>query len=86
MIVLDVSVPVVFLSQVRSGQIEADGRRGGVSEMDQDVLEEEYLTYRSGSTNSGTEVNCVFCSETLPYIPSIKDLSLSKTSAQVEFQ
>ena len=31
------------------------------------ALEEEYLTY----------------SETLPYIPSIKDLSLSKTSAQV---
>ena len=34
---------------------------------DAQALEEEYLTY----------------SETLPYIPSIKELSLSKTSAQV---
>ena len=80
---------------MRSGQLEFEGRAGILAEMDEEVtkiyvddnhidikllsssspriyygaqaLEEEYLTY----------------SETLPYIPSIKDLSLSKTSAQV---
>jgi len=53
---------------VRSGQLEFEGRAGVLSEMDEEALEEEYLTY----------------SETLPYIPSIKDLSLSKTSAQAK--
>lgn len=58
---------VIWILQVRSGQLEFEGRAGVSTELSDGVVEEEYLTY----------------AETLPYIPSIKDLSLSKTSAQV---
>ena len=54
---------------VRSGQLELDARMP-IDQHDPEInqIEEEYLTY----------------SETLPFIPSIKDISLSKTKYQAK--
>ena len=54
---------------VRSGQLEFDARMS-IDQHDPEInqIEEEYLTY----------------SETLPFIPSFKDLNLSKTKYQAK--